>query len=1052
MLQFVSDNVVQNSGFKMMYTIFNKTEEPKMIAEDLFDCSVPHFQDFAHHLNCNLAVNCIGKEDEMNCDYTSEECGPGHIDAGDKCYTYSRLQRGLSWYEAYSYCLASNQTLVSPSNRQEWENFVDMTLYGRKVSTVYTGLRTAQATAAAVPALYQTMWQWSDKTLGLYIHLDVQRNSVPACTKYVPSAHRMQTASCVKARDSRYVCEAWKSSVDLSPDSLVMPALDSNYTWSKNVSVVSCPSGHVVRDFLLCDLQSHCQEDRYASPCVVKGPIPLFQCDHSSQSIHYTLVCDFRLDCSDGSDESWCSPGQCAEDSCRSGQCISNDDRCDGMLHCVDASDENCPLIIQNVPEPVDPPALVTFDGRGQYSVHRMAPNDSCPRTHFRCGDSYCLPMYLRCNGVEDCPGHEDEAGCELHTCPHFFRCRGSRVCLHPDHVCDGVPHCPQHDDERLCDLACPDGCLCEGLAFVCPRPFQARDFPSLRYLDVSGSTMTLAHLEQNFYLTHLRISRCGLKDTLMKVSSTSLPNLRILDISHNLLTSIRLESLMSFTNLRVLILTGNPLVTIVPADSSTMHETFRSLSLSQTRLSTVNGSVFHNFPAMKELNLSTEWLVSITGGFSSTPSLEVLDLRGSYDLTYPSDMLKGLASLRQLYANDFKLCCKIALPEHFDQEGCFAPSDDIASCEDLLRSDVYRVFLWMFALLAVLGNMGSFVARFYLQDRSFQSRGQSSFNVLVTNLSVADFLMGVYLTIIGVADHIYRGQYVWYVETWKKSVACQAAGFLSFASSEVSAFFILLITLDRLLILRFPFGKLRFRQTSVLVASAIAWMLGFALAAVPFLPMSPPWEFYSQTGICIPLPFSDKDRFKGYTYSFSVMMVLNLAIFVLIAVGQVFIYSTVRASSMAPAKKKASRDSTIARRLTTIVLSDFLCWFPVGLLGVLASTGVPISVDIRVGVAIFVLPFNSALNPFLYTFNIVMEKRRKATEARMLERLESRHFTELSRMEGRLPVPMTPITKETALNQIDGWLGMRVITMSDLASRFDMMPRMVDTSSSRPE
>ena len=26
---------------------------------------------------------------------------------------------------------------------------------------------------------------------------------------------------------------------------------------------------------------------------------------------------------------------------------------------------------------------------------------------------SFCLPVYLRCNGVNDCPGREDEAGCE---------------------------------------------------------------------------------------------------------------------------------------------------------------------------------------------------------------------------------------------------------------------------------------------------------------------------------------------------------------------------------------------------------------------------------------------------------------------------------------------------------------------------------------------------------------------------------------------------------------------------------------------------------------
>nr|KAG5705764.1 hypothetical protein BaRGS_027423 [Batillaria attramentaria] len=102
---------------------------------------------------------------------------------------------------------------------------------------------------------------------------------------------------------------------------------------------------------------------------------------------------------------------------------------------------------------------------------------------------------------------------------------------------------------------------------------------------------------------------------------------------------------------------------------------------------------------------------------------------------------------------------------------------------------------------------------------------------------------------------------------------------------------------------------------------------------------------------------------------------------------GQVLIFTTVRKNSITKSNQD-NQDATIARRLTTIVLSDFLCWFPIGLLGLLASTGTPISSEVNIGMAIFVLPCNSALNPFLYTFNVFMEKRRKAAEARLLQQL----------------------------------------------------------------
>ena len=94
------------------------------------------------------------------------------------------------------------------------------------------------------------------------------------------------------------------------------------------------------------------------------------------------------------------------------------------------------------------------------------------------------------------------------------------------------------------------------------------------------------------------------------------------------------------------------------------------------------------------------------------------------------------------------------------------------------------------------------------------------------------------------------------------------------------------------------------------------------------------------------------------------------------------------------------SRETTLARRLTAVVLSDFLCWFPVGLLGLLAFSDHRVPDEVNVAVVIFVLPVNSALNPFLYTVNVILEKRRKIKEDKLLKKLkrlggyESRRIT----------------------------------------------------------
>ena len=83
----------------------------------------------------------------------------------------------------------------------------------------------------------------------------------------------------------------------------------------------------------------------------------------------------------------------------------------------------------------------------------------------------------------------------------------------------------------------------------------------------------------------------------------------------------------------------------------------------------------------------------------------------------------------------------------------------------------------------------------------------------------------------------------------------------------------------------------------TALVAVAISWMLGFTLAFFPLTPQFRHWEFYQQNAICLPLPITNKD-FPGRHYAFSIFLILNFIIFLLIALGQGVIYLTIQNSS----------------------------------------------------------------------------------------------------------------------------------------------------------
>lgn len=201
-------------------------------------------------------------------------------------------------------------------------------------------------------------------------------------------------------------------------------------------------------------------------------------------------------------------------------------------------------------------------------------------------------------------------------------------------------------------------------------------------------------------------------------------------------------------------------------------------------------------------------------------------------------------------------------------------------------------------------------------------------------------------------------------------------------------------------------------------MACACAWLAGLTLATLPLLPITSHWQFYGQTGICIPLPIT-RNIVNGHQYSFAIMIVLNFLLFLLIALGQVLIFLSVRDNSMGKDPIRQTRDLAIARTLTTIVVTDFLCWFPIGLLGILASIGIPIPDEVNVGMAIFVLPVNSALNPFLYTFNTQMERRRRAKEAQMIRCLEKRILTELYNIDDNLTRNRRPPSRRDAIDKI---------------------------------
>ena len=972
--------------FEMLLSFHPRVNVPQRLSSGLYNCSVEDYRRFQQHLDCNLKVECEdGRDEGGHCPFSSPAC-QGWVASGHKCFkhvsrkTLENLDSNETslYKKAVQNCGSMNASLAAPYQYQTWLDVFDPVASSGvlDVKNLLFGLSFGDS---SVPSLYRSSLITHDRTVLHHPWLRFTRLCYEWkrwCFGYIRSQFVADRCESSKFTSTTYsaICESRYRTdhLDNESETVTLPILSTPLETGK-VNLTRCGNGQLAHAFLECS-------GRATSAA-------WFSCDDEVTRVYYTLVCDFRQDCHDGSDESFCQHPPCDGFTCTSGQCVPYAKRCNVVSDCTDDSDEvGCSdyddFSVQTIHE--DSPVLVNFDGICSFINEKMRSDESCPDTHYRCPGKHndCLPVFTRCNGWYDCIEHEDEERCEEMACPGFYRCFNSTVCTHTDHLCDGWPHCPRHDDEWLCDMTCPSQCQCHGHAFLCPRPFSAHRFPQLRYLDAGGSGMTLTAVKDNPYIMHLVLRLCSL--TVLPV--VKLLNLQSLDVSSNKLQTVDMSVFVGFKNLRRLSFAKNPIKQIVKSSSSLQQTSLRALDLSHTKLTVLDCKPLSSFLYLQTLNLSFTTIHTVDSkGFQHIQWLTELYLKGSPVKKFPANLFKPLSQLRIVSADTYKLCCKQILPDQFDMMVCDAPKDEISSCEDLLQTDTYRVFLWLIGFLSLLGNVFCLVMRVCVQ----RSVSVSGFLVFVSNLSMADLLMGVYIAIIGVSDEMFRGEYLHYDETWTHSVACKVAGFLSLLSSEVSALTIWLITLDRFIVLRFPFSRVRFQRASAAVACLFTWFIGCLLAFIPLLPVTSHWEFYSQTGICIPLPVTRRD-FKGKVYSVSVFIVLNFVLFLFIATGQAFIYWSVQKNAMKTETTKSAKDLTIARRLISVAVTDFLCWFPIGLCGLLASADTPISGEVNVALAIFVLPLNSALNPFVYTFNTVMEKRRKSKEAMLFKWLKS--------------------------------------------------------------
>ena len=688
-------------------------------------------------------------------------------------------------------------------------------------------------------------------------------------------------------------------------------------------------------------------------------PHNIFSCDDGS-FIQVTYRCDSEQDCGGKEDERNCShicsmhtdcnincvspECTCAQlyHQCTLGGCVHQTFVCDGVVHCpADDSDEvMCQYELNrnvqrklfgnddvslcnsfsNESYPNNEICLLTRD---QYGVTEHCSNTEhlrfcvdfrCPN-HYKCVESYCIPLHLVCDGVEDCPTGQDEDHCGEYSCQGFYQCRSTHLCLHTNYLCDGVIDCPLHrDDEQFCDeFQCPTDCECIGFTVTCITVTPSTLQSICRYKDrkaiilrSNNSVVNTAHLLfKNFpWLLILDLTNTRVAGNLHPDAFSHMPQLRILDLTNTGMV-LQIESRFRYMDsLKHIFLSYS--TAFVLYLSNFQLPNLMSLHLQHSQIQSIQNGEICSLSNLKTLNLSSNTIKHIsTTTFQCLAGLHNLDISNNKLATIGEASLEGIKVVS--FSGHGTLCCYLNSKSTCQVNQKTVNSVEIQSeCQSILSHHILIKFLYV-----SMGASSSLISIVFVIKRV---SSQKESNKYIKAIAASDILNGIYLLLVLISDILNE----WL--TYRTSQRQHFVVLLYFLSAFPSLSLIttrvehLLLTVEMYIAICHVFF---YFNAYMRVARLIAWTVSVSYCVIDIVMLrhsvsrySVIWQPYHQTdysitdGVSIAL-------ISGYELATSLVNILLC----------MCVYKRVKQNETRIAAKRISKQYLVAKRLMLLTI-----------------------------------------------------------------------------------------------------------------------------------
>ena len=525
------------------------------------------------------------------------------------------------------------------------------------------------------------------------------------------------------------------------------------------------------------------------------------------------------------------------------------------------------------------------------------------------------------------------------------------------------------------------------------------------------------------------------------------LSQLIYLSLRSNKLVHLNMTGSVKMCFLQRFAVNNNTLTKLLP-DTFQCMTTLEYLLLDQNKLTYLDSKIFHGLNSLRELVLADNFIHSLPYTiFKDLQNLNLLDLKNNrlhklpkiYHMTNLKEMkitgnpLKWITSQTfdnltsvQIYVDQPEVC--LCYASNITKCTYALPLSGYLTCERLLAENAGMIIMFVLGFCATFGNAG------VLFKKLIEKRENKVQSLLICNLAMSDLLMGIYMIIIASADVYYGNYFPINSETWRKSNLCRSAGAIAIISTEASVIFITLLSIDRCIGIRYPYTLHKLRVKSTCLTALVTWIFTIIIGVIASALAGVNVDFYDNSHVCIGLPFVQTVDYKyqernisssrwyerlegnfaavdtvrsaiskgqspGLYFSVALFLGFNLLCMLIIIFCYVLLVKTVSETSEDVGRSREMKEQIkLTARVTAIVMTDVCCWLPIILMGILVQSGaVELEAKVYAWTVMFVLPFNSTINPLLYTYRTVIyehwKKWRNRRKTRANQRMEMKRI-----------------------------------------------------------